>query len=119
MFAHTRHIVVCVACAGLPRSEIRRDTIRAPSHTLEAWSLTPKSLMVNHYVVCTEVLRRHVDLVKEVLAELLARPILVVARLVLAAAEPAPLEVARAAADVVAAAVLLGGDAALGARLRI
>ena len=75
--------------------------------------------MVHHNVVCTEVLRRHVDLVKEVLAELLARPILVVARLVLAAAEPAPLELARAAADVVAAAVLLGGDAALGARLRV
>ena len=106
-------------CRPATLRNTRRDDSRAVAHPGSLVPDSPRSLMVHHNVVCTEVLRRHVDLVKEVLAELLARPILVVARLVLAAAEPAPLEVARAAADVVAAAVLLGGDAALGACLRV
>mmetsp|Transcript_5168 Transcript_5168/g.15405 ORF Transcript_5168/g.15405 Transcript_5168/m.15405 type:complete len:502 (+) Transcript_5168:208-1713(+) len=106
-------------CRPATLRNTRRDDSRAVAHPGSLVPDSPRSLMVHHNVVCTEVLRRHVDLVKEVLAELLARPILVVARLVLAAAEPAPLELARAAADVVAAAVLLGGDAALGARLRV
>ena len=66
-----------------------------------------------------ELLSSQVDLVKEVLRELLARAIPVVAQLVLTGTKPAPLESAGAARDVIAAAILLYRRVARRARLRV
>ena len=62
--------------------------------------------MVEHDPVPRKLLARQPGLLEEVVRELLARPILVVARLVRLPAQPAPLITAVPARDVVAAAIL-------------
>lgn len=75
--------------------------------------------MIEHPVLPMEVIRRHADLIEKVLRELLAPALLVMARRVLLLAEPAPLEAALVAGDVVAPPILLDVRAAARARLRV
>ena len=78
--------------------------------------------MVQNHEPRIKLLPGEIKLIKKVLRELLATSaaaLSVVPGLVFAIAEPAPLEVAVAARDVVAAAILLDGGAAIRARLRV
>mmetsp|Transcript_43684 Transcript_43684/g.128602 ORF Transcript_43684/g.128602 Transcript_43684/m.128602 type:complete len:258 (-) Transcript_43684:104-877(-) len=92
------------------------------NHLLAMVSLSScctRSPMVDDHIIVVELLGGQVDLIEKVLRELLAAAVLEVARLVLGVAEPAPLVVAVAAGDVVAAAVLLDLGGALRARLGV
>ena len=78
--------------------------------------------MVQNHEPFIKLLPGEIELIKKVLRELLATSaaaLSVVPGLVFAIAKPAPLEVAVAARDVVAAAILLDGGAAIWARLRV